>query len=215
MTVDAYVRELARELGLRTPHTRRILVEVEDHLRESARELGEDEALARFGSPRTVAATFAGDAARRLTRWTSWAVGASILATLAAYGAIENGAPPAPWQSADSAPDYLVWKLWLAQRLILVGFVAGAIAVAWAHLRPDRARGALACCAAALGALASAGVLSAIESFQRAAVYRELGVADTPVDLAIAGVVLVQLLPTLAGVALAARTAAWLHVSTR
>jgi hypothetical protein len=211
--IDDYLKELAHELGLRTPHTRRILLEVEDHLREAARELGEEEAVARFGRPREVAAGFAREAGARMTRWSAWAAGAAVLAMLAAYGIVENSLPPAPWPSADAAPDYLRWKLEAAVWLIGGGFLAGGAALAVALVRPLRVRLALATAGAALLALGAAGVLGVVEGFQRAAVYRELGVEGALPDLAIAAVSAMQLSPVLAGLAIGARAIAWLRLA--
>lgn len=210
--IEAYLQELARELGLRTPHVRRILLEVEAHLRDSARELGEAEALARFGTATTVAASFARESASHLARCSAWAVAASLAAVVGAYLAVENGSPPAPWPSAESAPDYLRWKVWVAERLIVVAFVAGAAVIVHAY-RPA-IRFVLAGSAVALSALAAAGVLGAIEAFQRAALYRELGVEDTPLDAAIAAVVAGQLLPVAVGGALVARGVLWARLSS-
>jgi hypothetical protein len=48
----------------------RVLAEVEDHLREAAREVGEDEAVARFGPAQALA-----DSYRARVRWLYAAVG--------------------------------------------------------------------------------------------------------------------------------------------
>ena len=69
--IDAYLDRLASELRGDGRCTRRILLEAEDHLRETARQLGgegrswreaEQRAIDRFGSPRTVARRFAAEA---------------------------------------------------------------------------------------------------------------------------------------------------------
>ena len=77
LRIDAYLDALARELRLDPAHTRRVLIEVEDHLREAlranvARGLDEGEAAARaltaFGSPRLVARRFHVESGSRPTR---------------------------------------------------------------------------------------------------------------------------------------------------
>src|SRR6187402_1588404 len=58
VTIDAYLAELRRRLRHRPFARRRILEEVEAHLRESAEAVGEDEAVRRFGEARVVAAGY-------------------------------------------------------------------------------------------------------------------------------------------------------------
>lgn len=67
----------------------------------------------------------------------------------------------------------------------------------------------------AFAALAGAGALSAVTSFERAAFYRQIGVVDTPGDPLLAIMVAVPLLPVAVGTALVARALAWHRVSTR
>ncbi len=73
--IDRYLDRLFRELTLDAAHMLRVLTEAEDHLRESARNLettglshedAEKAAVARFGSPRTVARRFASEHGGRL-----------------------------------------------------------------------------------------------------------------------------------------------------
>jgi uncharacterized protein YukE len=90
--VAAYVHELARELRMRRAPRRRLLAEVEDHLRSTADELAavgrsaaeaEREAVARFGAAAEVAHGFAHATASSTARAAlAWA-GAAFLA----YGA--------------------------------------------------------------------------------------------------------------------------------
>jgi hypothetical protein len=90
--VAAYIHELARELRMRRAPRRRLLAEVEDHLRTTAGELAnagrpaadaEREAVARFGAAAEVARAFAHAAASSTARAAlAWA-GAAFLA----YGA--------------------------------------------------------------------------------------------------------------------------------
>ena len=56
--IDRYLDELARALAVHGPRKRRILAEAEQHLRECAAAHGAEEAIERFGSPETVAASF-------------------------------------------------------------------------------------------------------------------------------------------------------------
>ncbi len=74
-TIDHYLDQLLAELRVEPSRTRRILVEVEDHLREAIQrevatgataEEAEARAIVRFGSPRLVARRFAAEDGRLL-----------------------------------------------------------------------------------------------------------------------------------------------------
>ena len=57
--IDRYLDELAHSLAVHGPRKRRILAEAEQHLRQCAAAHGPEQAIERFGSPQTVAASFA------------------------------------------------------------------------------------------------------------------------------------------------------------
>jgi hypothetical protein len=93
LRIDAYLDALARELRLDPAHTRRVLIEVEDHLREAlhsnvARGLDEveatEQALTSFGSPRVVARRFHIESGQRFTR----ALFLQIVLTLGLLGGV-------------------------------------------------------------------------------------------------------------------------------
>ena len=94
----------------------RILSEAEAHLRDAAAEVGEAEAVARFGAAREVASRFAEPAARRALRIVALAPAALLaVALVPGYGIVENALPPAPW-AEGGMPDHLLWKrnaVWL------------------------------------------------------------------------------------------------------
>jgi hypothetical protein len=94
--IAAYLERVSRALGRWQPGRRRILAEIEDHLRERV-DGGEaaDEAVARFGDPADVAASLARSRAPALAAVLGTAlVLAAGAAWLAASGS--SGAPPVP-----------------------------------------------------------------------------------------------------------------------
>ena len=184
--IDAYLDDLRRTLPGDPLFRRRVLAEVNVHLRESAAEHGEEEALARFGPAQEVAARFA---AEGVASAASWAARLLVLClggfVVAAYAA-ENLLPPAPWPSADAAPALLRWTgvgaVWL---------FGGAAACALAALIRPR----LVLLLAAGGALAAAAVLAAVNEVQRATLYAELDVAGrlSTAEVLVGGLYLVAL----------------------
>jgi hypothetical protein len=79
VTIEGYLAELRQCLRLGPLAKRRILREVDEHLRQAARrDEGEERAIASFGSPAEVAARFA-----RPRRYVPRAAGASLVAVLA------------------------------------------------------------------------------------------------------------------------------------
>lgn len=149
MSVDEYVARLGRRLWARPLDRRRILAEVESHLRQSAQEHGEEEAIRRFGPP----SQFDPD-------WAWRAVAVCIVGFLAAYVAGENLLPPAPWPSADAAPSFLRWT-WTGTTW---AFFGGVVAFA---LRRTRLAAAL---------VAVAALLALAGGIRRSMLYDELGV---------------------------------------
>jgi hypothetical protein len=191
-TVDRYLAELRRELP--RWQRRRVLAEVDDHLRESAEAVGEEAAVARFGPAHEVARGFRCAAALQL------AAAAALLALLfpvLSYPLVENALPPAPWPSAAAMPDSLQWKLDAIKALYLVALGAGAVAAFFVR-RPGR--DLVLACAVVLAALAHVGALSAVLSVQW-----EGAVAGTPGWLRLVAVA--QLVATSGAAALLVRAA--------
>jgi hypothetical protein len=153
--LERYLRELAQALPRTSPARRRVLAEVEDHLREAAREHGEEAAVAAFGDPQELARRYAPQAA-------TWLAAVAVLGLLAfpvlAYPLYENGLPPAPWPEG-AMPAHLEWKRDVVAVLLLVALGAGIAAL------PSLKRGGRALLGpltVALGAFAVAAVLNAI-----------------------------------------------------
>jgi hypothetical protein len=153
--IDAYLRELSRALPWAAPR-QRILAEVDAHLRDAARENGEEAAIAAFGPPRELAATYRPLAAHR--RGLALTV-ASLAFPLLQYPITENSLPPAPWPSADDMPAELAWKLEAILWLFPVAFAA-AIVAAVAHRRWPRVFSAA--LVAVLVTLATAAILGSL-----------------------------------------------------
>ncbi len=190
--VERYLAELRRELPFWV--RRRVLAEVEDHLRESAAIVGEAEAVERFGPPREVARGFRHVAALQL------AAAAALIALLLpvlSYPLVENALPPAPWPSAAAMPDALQWKLDAIKAFYLLALVAGAVA---AFLVRKPGRDLVLACAVVLAALAHVGALSTVLSVQW-----EGAVTGTPGWLRLVAVA--QLIATVGAAALLVRAA--------
>jgi hypothetical protein len=170
--IERYLAELAPLLPVRGRGRRRILAEVDDHLREAAAALGsEREAIRRFGAPEVVAASFSEAGAVQATRWALVAL-AFAGAGFAAAGLVsENTLPPAPW-AEGATPGHLSWKLDAALAGFLVAFIAGVAGI----LLRRRLRAALSAVGLGAAALAAAAVVGAVEELQRASLYRDLGV---------------------------------------
>jgi hypothetical protein len=101
--IERYLAELERLLPRRA--RRKILAEVEDHLRSSAEVHGEEEAIKRFGPEEEVARSF-----RRGPNLGRIALVAAVATMLPAfYGLPENQLPPAPWPEGEM-PFGLEWK---------------------------------------------------------------------------------------------------------
>jgi hypothetical protein len=179
--VDHYLAALRRELPLHPLYRRRVLAEVEDHLRESAAEHGEEEALARFGTPRDVAARFAPGAAASAATWASRALLLCLLGFAACALVTENLLPPAPWASAGAAPDFVRWT----SAGFVWAFAAAAVLGIAALLRPRRV-----VLVPAAGALAAACLLAFANLVERARLYVELEAAGRIDPLAVVGAAL-------------------------
>jgi hypothetical protein len=117
------IHDYLKELEGRLPRLGRgrVLAEVGGHLRESAREHGEEEALARFGPPDRVAREFR---ALRLRWIVALAAVALVVYPILAYPVVENSLPPAPWPEG-AMPGQLEWKRDAVVALVLVALGAG------------------------------------------------------------------------------------------
>jgi hypothetical protein len=200
--IERYLAELRRMLG-RGLGRNRLLAEVEDHLRETARRLeregaarpeAERAAVASFGPPDELAAQLAGEQAATAVGWSSRLLLVALAGSVPVYGFVENFSPPAPWPSVEATPAHLAWKLAAAQYLLLGAGLVGACVFILARGYRLRAGGppslarrlALAVSLTAV-ALALGAALGALELVQRNALYRDLGVADplTPLELSL------------------------------
>jgi hypothetical protein len=136
--IDLYLDDLAAQLafyGIRGRRAARLRAEARDHLLELSADHGEEEAIARFGSPRTLAV----EAARAahpvmLLRSALVFLAALPFFVLPLYAIPENTLPPAPW---DARPDYLTWKLYVANGAFGVAVLAALVAAlaAWQRWR--------------------------------------------------------------------------------
>jgi hypothetical protein len=156
--IEQYLQELRRQLPFL--YRRRVLEEVEEHLRLSARDVGDEQAVARFGPADQVAESF------RARAWSFYA--ALVLAAAAAFPVLtypvqENELPPAPWPSAEQMPAELAWKLdaivWL-----FAAAAAGATVALGGYI--GRRRLILPAALASLVALVGVGVLGTILNVQ-------------------------------------------------
>jgi len=197
VTIEEFVRALRCDLP-RGRRARRVLVEVEDYLREAALTDGEQAAVERFGSPSEVAAAFAPTFAAPATRTSVACVLVAAALTFASFPLLESVLPPAPWPSGP--PDYLHWKQQSVLALFLVGTLlalAAAAAVAFRRLRAARVLSS-----AAAVALAAMLVLDVVLSYQW---HREVPGAPGPIAIALYGSAIAALV--LAALRYAARAA--------
>jgi hypothetical protein len=157
--IEQVLAELERELaavGVRGRLRQRILAESEDHLRS------DPEAVDRFGPPRRVAVEAARVAHPRMLLRSVLAYAAVVaLFVLPLYGIPENTLPPAPW---SERPDYLSWKLYVAEVawVLALGAAAAAALLAWARL-PRAGLAALFCSAIPLALAAGIGSVGAVQ----------------------------------------------------
>jgi hypothetical protein len=183
MTLNDYVAALARELRVGPFRRRRILAEVEDHLRASVDEgLAsdvprdvEEAALARFGPAEDLAAGF-NRQWRVRTRLAAAAVlgGAGVL-FVSVQRLMEGWVRPAPWPE-DAAPAAVAWQSGTAEACLFA-----AVGLALLALAGRRWSAAAAGCA--LVALALAAAFVSHYDVERAAL-----VAGPPANWELAGV---------------------------
>ncbi len=187
--IDDYLAELSRHLRAWPWRRRRILAEVEEHLLDAG---GDDNAIARFGSPAEVATRFNEVTPAPHPRLAALAVLGGIVVVYGAVQGLESHIPPAPWPE-EQAPANLETLFTLATAGLFVTF---AFAVA-ALIRGGR-RDALAACAT----LTTTVLLLAVHAFRRA----EL-VPGSPPSWQLLLVAAAALAPPLAGAVLVARRA--------
>jgi hypothetical protein len=152
--IDLFLAELRPLLPLFARS--RALAEVEAHLRASATEHGEEEALRRFGAATDVARGLAAVYAPHALRIAGAAALALAAAPVVGYGIVENALPPAPWASG-AMPAHLEWKVHVAMLLYGLALVAlGVAAVSFAVWRA-LAASALGGAVVAVGAMGIVG----------------------------------------------------------
>lgn len=156
--IERYLAELARELPFWTRN--RVLAEAEDHLREAARSVGEEEAVARFGAAHELARGFHYVSALRLA---ALAVLAALALPFLSYPLVENSLPPAPWPSEQAMPDHLRWKLDAIELLYLLAVGGGAVAALFVR---RAGREFVVACTMVLAVLAVVAVLTTALSLQ-------------------------------------------------
>ena len=185
--IEQYLAELRRRLPFYC--RRRVLEEAEEHLRLSASRVGEEQAVAQFGSIDDVAQAFC---ARAKSFYAALVLAAAVAFPVLAYPLLENGLPPATWPSEDQMPSELAWKRDAIVWLFAAGAVCGAIALV-GYLRRRRVFAPAAL--ASLAALAALGTLATVLNVQ----WRE-HVPGVPAGLLALGPL--QLAVALAGLAL-------------
>ena len=163
--IELYLDDLAAELafhGIRGRRAARLRAEARDHLLELSADHGDEDAIARFGSPRTLAVE-AARAAHPVMLFRAALVFLAALPffVLPLYAIPENTLPPAPW---DARPDYLTWKLYVADGAFVVALLAALLAVTAAWRR--RRRTTFVALTLAGGSFAASVVIGAIGAIQ-------------------------------------------------
>jgi hypothetical protein len=145
--IEAYLQQLEAALPGPRAARRRIVAEVEAHLRDAAQQGvlaglqqpdAELEAVARFGAAETLARDFRQLLALRLLGRACLALVAGLaLAAVAAAGLTENLLPPAAWPT-DELPAALAWRRAAVAAALLLASVLGA--GAWLTARAGHRR---------------------------------------------------------------------------
>ena len=156
--IERYLEELRRELGWWPK--RRLLAELEDHLRSAAADVGEEEAIRRFGDAAAVARAYRSTASMQRS---ALLAAAALAFPVLQYPIVENSLPPAPWPSAADMPPELVWKLEAILWLLPVALAAGIVA-AVAYRRARRLF--VAALATSLACLATTAALGSVLQVQ-------------------------------------------------
>lgn len=187
LLIDDYLAELAAQLRVSPWRRRRILAEVEAHLLDDG---GDEEAMARFGTPEEVAARFNELAPRPHPRIAALAVLGGLVTVFGFVQGFERHIPPAPWPEGE-APANLDTLFTLATSGVFVAFAFAVAALL---------RGQVADAVAACAVLAATVLLLAVHAFRRADL-----VAGSPPGWQLLLVTAAALVPPLAGAALVAR----------
>jgi hypothetical protein len=125
--IEGYLSELGRALHATRRERRRILAEVEDHLRESAVEHGEQEAIRRFGAVEVVAERFRLELAADAAAWSVRLAGVVLVVFLGLCVAIQT----APVRAASPRSLDAPFGPLMMVLLEIAGFVAALTAVRW------------------------------------------------------------------------------------
>lgn len=188
--IDDYLAELSRHLRAWPWRRRRILAEVESHLLDAG---GDEDAIARFGTPQEVAMRFNELSSAPHPRLAAVVTLGGVVVVFGAVQGLESHIPPAPWPEGE-APGGLETLFNLATVCYLAAIVlaVGALAV-------RRVAVSLAACSA----LGITVLLLAAHAFRRADL-----VGGSPPSWQLLLVTAAALAPPLAGAALVARRAA-------
>jgi hypothetical protein len=128
--IERYLRDLEAELRrTRVPvhRRRRLLVEVEDHLRSDS------ESVERFGDPAELAQRYAAELRGRALPASLVLLGATVAYVLPLYAIPENTLPPAP---PDGLPGHLRVLQDAALALFALAVAASVMAVVAKRVRP-------------------------------------------------------------------------------
>ena len=132
--IDAWLARFATALRVHGRHRRRILEELDVHLRESAAAHGERAAVERMGDPQAVAASFTPRAADRLFEQRDRVAAIVMLAAMAACLPLASDLP-----GLGRAAESWAW-LWFFAFLAPTAVVSGVSAIAVLRRRPLGAR---------------------------------------------------------------------------
>jgi uncharacterized membrane protein len=191
MTVRDYLASLSRELRVGPLRRRRILAEVEDHLREAAARDGEGAAIDRFGPAEEVASRLNRQWRVRTRLAAVAALGGVALVFFSVQGLMDGVLPPAPWPE-DAIPSSLAWQSRAAEGLVLVALLLALAALAgrgWSAVLVGGALVALALAAASVSLyeVERAALAGSPSGWQLAGVFALRAAALAPAALLLAG----------------------------
>ena len=191
MTVRDYLVSLSRELRVGPLRRRRILAEVEDHLREAAARDGEEAAIDRFGPVEEVASRLNRQWRVRTRLAAVAALGGVALVFFSVQGLMDGILPPAPWPE-DAIPSSLAWQSRAAEGLVLVALLLALAALAgrgWSAALVGGALVALALAAASVSLyeVERAALAGSPSGWQLAGVFALRAAALAPAALLLAG----------------------------
>ena len=195
MTLSDYLASLARELMVGPLRRRRILAEVEDHLRASVderlasdvpRDEAEEAALARFGAAEDLAAGFNRQWRVRTRLAAAVVLGGAAVLFVSVQRVMEGWVRPAPWPE-DAAPAAVAWQSGTAEACLFAAVVLALLALVGR-------RWSAAAAGIALVALALAAAFISHYDVERAAL-----VAGPPANWELAGVCVLRAAALLPG----------------